>query len=201
VEDSSSFGLELLEVRLEPFRLQLVGYFGGPGDYLAAFVSPSSPDTLLAREGHHFENLGLILKSFAVKNVAVDDIDPRPVFEAAAFAVLEDEKTGTAVVLDSRICKLTGTRLAIFHLVTENVQTSGLREGEKFSAEGSTYCIERIQLDPPEVVVARQTAGSSGTETRILHPIAADDGQDAGKSANSNPFPSRPPTELATNEK
>ncbi len=200
-EGGTPFGLELIDVKLEPYRLQLVGYFGGPGDYLAAFVSPDLPGTILAREGHRFENLGLTLKSFDVKKVAVDHIDVWPVCDVAALAVLEDEKTGADVVLDSRTRKLTDSRLAVLHLLVEDVQTSELHEGDTFSAEGSTYRIERIQLDPPEVVVARQTAGLPQPETRILRPIARNAGQVAGQSAKSKLFSARPPTGLATDDK
>ena len=68
-------GFELLEIKREPYRLQLAGYYGAPGGYTAAFVSPGSPDTWLAREGHRFEALGLILKEFALKKVRTEKGD------------------------------------------------------------------------------------------------------------------------------
>jgi hypothetical protein len=201
VEGGIPPGLGLIEVKLKPYPLQLVGYFGGPGNYLAAFVSPDSPGTMLAREGHRFENLGLTLRSFTVGKVAVDHRDTWPVYEVAARAVLADEMTGADVVLDSRTRQLTGIRLAVFQLPVANARTAGLHEGDTFSAAGSTYRIERIQLDPPEVVVVRQTADRSHSETRTLRPITRQTGQVAGQSAGSKLIPASPPAGLATNDK
>lgn len=96
------FDPKLLEVKIAPCPLQLAGYLGEAGDYLAVFVSPGQPGTLLARRGHRFEPLGLVLRDFAVRKVAVDHEDAWPVYEVAGFAVLQDEKTGAELVLDSR---------------------------------------------------------------------------------------------------
>lgn len=72
------FGVELLAVKREPFRLQLVGYVGTPGDYVGAFVSSQVPETLLARSGRRFAQLGLALKSLEVRKVDASSwIPPR----------------------------------------------------------------------------------------------------------------------------
>lgn len=196
-DGGAPFGLELLDVRLEPYRLQLVGYFGEPGDYLAAFVSPSQPETLLARNGRRFEQLGLTLKSFDVKKVVVGHTDAWPVYDVAALAVLLDEKSGAEVVLDSRARKLTDTPLAVLRLVGDGNMPRTWREGDTFSDDTDTYRIERIQLDPPEVVVARQTPGLPLPETRILRPVGKDGAQLAGQPARAGKFPAPPKTGLA----
>lgn len=193
-----AFGLELLDVQLEPYRLQLAGYFGEPGDYLAAFTSPNLPETMLARSGRRFEQLGLTLRSFEVKKVVVAHTDAWPVYDVAALAVLLDEKTGEEVVLDSRARKLTDTPFARLRLTTAGGAPRTLHEGDSFSDETATYRIERIQLDPPEVVVAKQTPGLPLPETRILRP-AGQDGGVAGKGVKAKPFPVPPKTGLATN--
>ncbi len=172
------FGLELLAVRLEPYRLQLLGYFGVPGDYLVAFVSPQSPETLLARAGRRFDQLGLTLKSFDVRKVTVESSEPGPVYDVAALAVLMDEQTGAEVVLDSRSRKLTDTPLAVFKLPGIAGKSHELHEGDTFAFDGATYRIERIQLDPPEVIVTRTMPGLPVPEMRVLHPTA----QLAGKT-------------------
>lgn len=192
------FGLELLDVMFEPYRLQLVGYFGEPGDYLAAFTSPSQPETLLARSGRRFEQLGLTLKSFDVRKVEVAHTDAWPVYDVAALAVLFDEKSGAEVVLDSRARKLTATPLAVLRSVAAGAAPRTLHEGDTFSDDTGSYRIERIQVDPPEVVVARQTPGLPLPETRILRPAGKDGGQLAGKPAPPKNFPAPPKTGLAT---
>ncbi len=163
-------GLELLAVKLEPYRLQLLGYFGEPGDYLAAFGGAQSPETLLARPGRRFDQLGLTLKSFDVRKITIECGEAGPVYDVAALAVLRDEQTGAEVVLDSRTCKLTDMPLAVFKLPGVGGKQRELHEGDTFVDEGATYRIERIQLDPPEVVVARTTPGLPVPEMQVLRP-------------------------------
>jgi hypothetical protein len=198
-EGGGPFGLELLDVKFEPYRLQLVGYFGEPGDYLAAFVSPNQPETLLARSGRRFEQLGLTLKSFEVRKVEVPHTDPWPVYDVAALAVLFDEKSGAEVVLDSRARKLTDTPLAVLRLAATGSTPRTLREGDMFSDDSGTYRVERIQVDPPEVIVARQTPGLPVPETRLLRPVGKEGMQVSGKPAPARKFPAPPKTGLATN--
>jgi hypothetical protein len=100
--DGAKDGLELPGVRRQPYRLQLVGYLGEAGNYLAAFTSPRLPETLLARPGCHFAELGLTFRSLDVRQVIAGHNEAGPVWEVAAFAVLHDEASGTEVVLDSR---------------------------------------------------------------------------------------------------
>jgi hypothetical protein len=89
----------------EPLRLQLTGYFGTPGNYLVVLVSSESGETLLARVGRRFPELGLILANFEVKKVPVEHGEPWPVYDVVGFATLRDEHTGTEVVLDTRAGK------------------------------------------------------------------------------------------------
>ncbi|MDI1249920.1 MAG: hypothetical protein PSV13_13735 [Lacunisphaera sp.] len=209
------FGLELLAVQQEQFRLQLAGYFGAPGDYLVAFTSPARPETLFARAGRRFADLGLTLKSFDVKKIVVEPGEARPVFDVAALAVLTDDRTGGEVVLDSRVRKYSDTPLAVLQMVSGGPRRE-VREGDTFADETSTYRIERIQLDPPEVVVARTTPGLPQPETRILRPLPAvaqqtvgqtpagqqaGTGQPAGKAGKTQVFPPHPAKGLATSGK
>jgi hypothetical protein len=198
-EAGASFGLELLEVRQEQYRLQLAGYCGEPGDYLAVFVSPELPGTLLARAGRRLENLGLTLKRIALEKIPVEHGDAWTVYDVAARAVLADDQTGDDVVLDSRTRKFTGTPLAVLQPLAGG-QPRELREGDAFVDGDSTYRIERIRLDPPEAVVARATPDRPQPETRVLHPAPARDGLSAN-GAQSHPFPDRSARELAASGK
>lgn len=196
-DGGAPFGLELLDVKFEPYRLQLVGYFGEPGDYLAAFVSPNQPETWLARSGRRFDQLGLTLKSFDVRKIVVAHTDAWPVYDVAALAVLFDEKSGTEVVLDSRARKLTDTPFVVLRLVADGSAPRTLHEGDTFSDDTGSYRIERIQVDPPEVAVARQTPGLPLPETRILRPAGKDGAQAAGKPPQPKKLPAPPKTGLA----
>lgn len=169
-----SFGLELLAVKREPFRLQLVGYVGAPGDYVAAFVSEQTPETLLARAGKRFDQLGLALKSFEIRRVNLAPNASRPIYDVAAIATLFDERAGAEVTLDSRGPTLTDTPLAVLRrTVDANARPRVLRQGDTFEQDEATFRIEHIQLDPPEVVVARHAPGLPTPELRVLKPEAA----------------------------
>ncbi|MBA4138556.1 MAG: hypothetical protein C0518_14720 [Opitutus sp.] len=192
------FGLELLDVKRELYRLQLVGYVGAPGDYVAAFVSPKLTETLLARSGKRFEELGLALASIDVRKINVSDDPGMPAYDIAAIATLRDEQTGTEVTLDSRARKFTDTPLAVLRLGA-GLKPREVREGDVIEEESATYRIERIQLDPPEVVVAKQVAGLPYPETRVLKPIAGE--KLTKKSPAVAPrFQSRRQSEVAASE-
>lgn len=183
------FGVELLAVKREPFRLQLVGYVGTPGDYVGAFVSSQVPETLLARSGRRFAQLGLALKSLEVRKVDVSPQTPRALHDVAAVAVLQDERTGEDVTLDTRGPRLTDTPLAVFRLPGESKgKPRELHEGDTWQQGDATYRIERIQLDPPEVVVARQTPALPHPELRVLKPEGAAGGLAAGTAASAPRF-------------
>lgn len=165
------FGLELVAVKREPFSLQLVGYVGAPGDYTAAFVSAQSPETLLARSGKRFDQLGLALKSFDIRRIPLDPRAAQPIYDVAAVATLHDERSGTEVTLDTRGPKLTDTPLAVLRVVADaKGKPRVLHQGDTFQQDDATFRVEHIQLDPPEVVVAKQTAGLPYPETRVLKP-------------------------------
>ena len=196
-ESQLAFGLELIDVQRELYRLQLVGYVGSPGDYVAAFVSPKLPETLLARSGKRFDELGLALASVDVRKINVSDDPARPAYDVAAIATLRDLQTGAEVTLDSRERKFTDTPLALLRLGT-TPKPREVRVGDVLLESDATYRVERISLDPPEVVVAKTVTGLPYPETRVLKPTAP------GKLAKKAPAPAerfRPKSEagVATN--
>jgi hypothetical protein len=164
------FGVEVLDIKRELFRLQLVGYYGVPGEYAAAFTSSRQPETLFGRAGQSFGKLGLKLMDFQLRKVPVSNVDRLPVFEVAAFALVADEQTGGIVELDSRTRKFTDTAVVV--LRPEGAAGAGreLHEGETLDVNFTTYKIERIRLDPPEVVIAKTEPGLLQPETRLLKP-------------------------------
>ncbi|HWA24702.1 MAG TPA: hypothetical protein VG734_03430 [Lacunisphaera sp.] len=165
-------GPELLQVQRQPYRLQLVGYFTSADGYLAAFASPLQPDTLLARPGGRFEELGLVFRRFEMRKVAVGRNEAGPVSEVTGVAVLYDERAGTEVELDSRTRRFTDTALAVIRLPGVRGQTRELIEGDSLSFAGATYRVTRIQFAPPEVVIIENAPGLSNPEEKTLRPAA-----------------------------
>lgn len=168
-ENEPSSHLELLAVRLAPYRLQLVGYVGAPGDYRAAFASPHLPETWLAREGWRHAQLGLTLKNFTVGRISRSDTDGEPAVDVVATAVLADEVSGELVTLDNRRRKLTDIPLAVLRLEGQPARSLELREGDRFMDARTLYQVKRIRLDPPEVVVVGAAPDSARPETHVLH--------------------------------
>lgn len=172
-EGDAAFGLELLAVKREPYRLQLAGYFGAPGNYLGAFVSHLVPETLLGRAGKRFAQLQLALLSLEIRKFDLASDEPVAAYEMAAVAVVHDEQAGADVTLDSRAPTYTETPLAVLRLGL-GAEAREYHEGEILREAAATYRIERIQLDPPEVVVARELPGLPHPELRLLRPPAAE---------------------------
>lgn len=168
----TSLSLQLLAVKPEAYRLQLAGYFGHADDYLGAFVSSQTAATLLARAGHRFAALGLTLKNFDVRTVLLAENEAGPVYEAAALAVLHDEQTGAEVVLDSRRPLFTDNLLAVFRLPGEAGAARELREGDSFAIADAVYRVERIRLEPAEVVLSRNAPSLPAPELSVLRPSA-----------------------------
>jgi hypothetical protein len=162
----------LLAVKPEAYRLQLAGYFGAPDDYLAVFTTPRSTGTILARPGHRFADLELTFGNFEVRKVLVAEAEFGPVYEVAALAMLLDEQSGREVVLDSRKQRLADRAVAVFQLPDEADGRRELREGDTFAEAGSVCRIERIQLEPAEVLVSRTAPGMPAAELIVLRPTA-----------------------------
>ena len=192
-------GLELLSVKRELYRLQLAGYFGGPGSYTAIFTTPKSSGTRRARVGGRFADLDLALKQFSVRRVAREPENKNPIYEMAAFAELEDERTGATVTLDSCGQKFSDSPVAVVKFPVIDAAEREVRAGEEFSDHGSLFRIESVQYDPAEVVVTRRSAPAAPVETEVLHLKPR--GPGVAETANAKSILSRPATGIATNTK
>jgi hypothetical protein len=143
-------GVELVEVKREPFRLQLVGYVGGEGRYLGTFENPFTSEVYLAGPGRELPELGLVVTEVSVRRgaaLAADGAGPAPV---VATAVVRDLRTGGSLSLTAGERTDTDELYAV--LTDENDDEMGPRElrcGEEFERADHTYRIERLELDPP----------------------------------------------------
>jgi len=86
-------------VRPTAFRLQLVGFVGGEGNYLGTFENLGTTEHILARGGRALPELGLTIRDFQVKSVRRESADSMAANELVATAVVRDERTGADVVL------------------------------------------------------------------------------------------------------
>jgi hypothetical protein len=159
--DEAQSDLELLEVRREPFRLQLVGYAGEPGELRGIFLDVPKCETVIGRAGDHFASCGLLVKRLVVMRGDAARGDGAETGEPMAVATVADEATGSEIVLTSRERRLSGMLLALVASRRTPSVHRELREGESVALDNASYWVKRIDADPPRVVIADVAAGGA----------------------------------------
>lgn len=162
--------LELLEVRRGPFRLQLVGYAGRADDLRGIFANSNTGETLIARGGEHLAGQALTVKSLGLDCPGARTDRSAATGDLVATAIVADESTDEEVVLTNREKCLTGVPIGMFTSRKTPGFRRELREGESIALNGVNYCIERIDLQPTQVVVAYAARGESEPRLRTFTP-------------------------------
>lgn len=183
-EPAEPFGLELVAVRPEPFRLQLVGYVGGEGNWRGMFEDVVSGEVVLASAGRRLPKLGLAIERLEVRAQPVAFADSMTTRQRVATAVVRDERTGNEIALTHRERTFTRTLSALVAAEGETAARE-VRVGETFKAGLATYRIERIELTPPAVEVTKESPTLAQPERRTLAPREADEPEPAEKANNS----------------
>ncbi|MGH7947408.1 MAG: hypothetical protein ACREH8_21245 [Opitutaceae bacterium] len=168
-----SFGLELITIRPEPFRLQLIGYVGGEGNWRGMFQNLVTSQVFLASGGHRVPSLALTVRSL--------DVSPHPIRlgesmttrQRVATAVVRDEKAGQDITLTHRERVFTGTVFAFVTAPGEKA-TREVRSGDMFKIGEATYRIEKIETTPPAVEVVKESPTLSQPDRRVLTPREVD---------------------------
>src|SRR5687767_8983350 len=97
-----SYGLDLVAVRPEPFRLQLIGYVGGEGNWRGMFQNLVSGHVFLASGGHRVPNFALTVRSLDVSPHPIRMGESMTTRQRVATAVVRDDKTGNEITLTHR---------------------------------------------------------------------------------------------------
>lgn len=176
------FGLELASVRPEPYRLQLIGYAGGEGDWRGTFQNVLTGEVFLASAGRRVANLALSIKLLEVKSAEIKLPDSMATRQRIAIAVVHDDKTGKDVMLTHRERRFTGGLSAFVALPGDSV-TREVREGETFSIGAASYRVDKITLAPANVEVTKESPNLSQPDHRTLTP------RDGDEPAESSPVP------------
>jgi hypothetical protein len=177
-EDASeAFGLELVAVRPEPFRLQLIGYVGGEGNWRGTFQNVLSGEVFLAAAGRRVPNLALSIRSLEVKRQPVMLPESMTTMQRVATAVVRDEKARRDITLTHRERHYTGT---VFAFVAEPGETAAreVRTGDAFKIGDATYRIDRIETTPPSIEVTKESPTLVQPDRRTLAPREADSPED-----------------------
>ena len=168
-----SFGIELVSVRPEPFRLQLFGHAGGEGNWRGMFQNVLTGEVLVAPSGKRLPSLNLTIKSVDVSFQPIKIADSMTTNQRVASAVIRDEKTNRDITLTQRERYYTGT---VFAFVAEPGQTATreVRSGDLFTIGDATYKIETIETTPPSVAVVKESPSLSQPDRRVLTPRESD---------------------------
>ena len=168
------FGLELVVVRPEPFRLQLIGYVGSEGDWRGTFQNLTSGEIFLAAAGRRVPNLALSITRLNVETVEVRVPASMTTRQRIATAVVHDDRTGADVTLTHRERHFTGG-LSAFVARAGDTATREVRDGETFTLGDASYHIDQIQLTPSSVEVTKESPALAQPDHRTLTPREAED--------------------------
>ena len=172
-EAEEPFGLELVSVRPEPFRLQLIGYVGEEGNWRGTFENAISGEVFIAAAGRRVPDLALSIVSLDVRTVPVILPDSMPTQQRIATAVVRDERTGREVTLTHRERRLTGGLTALV-APPGDAAPRELRQGETFKLGAASYRIDKIQLAPPGAEVTKESPSLAQPDRRTLTPRESD---------------------------
>jgi hypothetical protein len=168
------FDVELVSVRQEPYRIQLVGYAGDGSDYIAHLEVAELGTIVLGRPGVSYpaEKGDFTLRSLDVRRVTTNTGDSMPVVETVGFAVILDGRTGREVTLTTRERLMLPRLQCVLRTRVQPVEEHILREGMKVTVNGHDYVVVQLSLHPSQAVVSRRPPNSiGGAETRTLTPV------------------------------
>ncbi len=168
------FGLELVAVRPEPFRLQLIGYVGTDGDWRGTFQNVATGEVFLASAGYRVDKLALRIISLDVHPVDIALPKSMTTRQRVATAVIQDERAKREVTLTHRERQFTGGLSAFVALPGETAARE-VRERETFRIGDASYHIEKIQLAPPNIDVTKESPALAQPDHRTLTPRESDD--------------------------
>jgi hypothetical protein len=166
------FGVELVEVKQTPYRIQLVGYLGTAGDYLITFEDVTTRDTILARVGRTYDRAGFRVVSFSVDRVAAETRDSNITIVNVATAVIYDLREEREVTLTDQRRLMNEELTAVLRSTTDARQVFEVEQGSSVTVGADTFTVVSIEAEPAAVVIERQATDEAPSLTRRLTPTA-----------------------------
>lgn len=161
-----TFGIELVSVRRELFRIQLVGFAGAGAEARGIFENRETGEVVVAGAGDGFPRQGFVVESFSLQRREVQLPESMRVPRTVAVAVIRDERIGARIELTSNERTL-GSGLIARVIAGEMEEIREVRTGETITVDDVAYRIERVQEDPPLIEVTR-VAEVEATERRVV---------------------------------
>jgi hypothetical protein len=172
-EQQEAFGLELIAVHPEPFRLQLIGFVGGEGKWRGMFQNVGSGEVFLGSSGQRVPNLQLSIRNFDVVQQDIRAGESMTTKQRVATAVIRDEKNNRDVTLTHRDRVFTGTLFA-FVAATGETAAREVRTGDTFKLGEASYRVDKIVLEPPTIEVTKEAPSLTQPDQRVLTPREVD---------------------------
>ena len=191
------FGLELVDVRPRPYRLQLVGYAGETGNYVAYFEYIPTGTLILARENKVLVEAGVKVLSFELRQMEIEQEGSMPVFEKIGVARLLDYESGEELFLTNVETKIFSDLEARVRAVATG-QVYLVREGSQVELDNGYYVVGDLSGDPEEAMVTKISIDGDKRHSRLLTPIRSDDSLniDSEESRPISPFAIRPKSQV-----
>ena len=181
----SPFGISLITVERQSFPLQLVGYAGKAGDFMGIFQNEVTGEGIVAREGHRFEDLRLVIRSLEVRREDVIVPDSMPLRETVAVAEVWDDSANRLVRLSSSGWQWTDAPIAQVRLDSTGEERR-VRLGDRIEMNGASFDVRSVAALPPRVVVGKHHDDGTREEMTLTPEIPAET-QLEGDSPFSDP--------------
>lgn len=166
----TAFDLELLEVRLKPYKLQLVGYAGEQGSYVAYFENTATGEIVLLKVGQESPELGVRLTEFEERQVRTqNDEEDTPVLQSVGVAKLDDYSSGVEMSLTNLETKMFSDLEAKVRLLPAGV-IRYVQEGSRLELESGDYVIEDLSADPQEAMITKISKDGDRRFSRTIKP-------------------------------
>jgi len=164
----SPFGMRLVGVEPELYRLQIVGYAGYDGDEFGIFQNEKTGEGIVARAGERFDDLGLEIRTFDVRREDLIVPHSMPLREIVGVAEVFDRNTNQLVRLSSGGRRWTNSPIAEVKSSTTR-EVRRVQAGDRIDWESDQFEILTVGLEPTEVLVPKINENGV-TETQLLKP-------------------------------
>ncbi len=187
------FDLELLEVRPRPYRLQLVGYAGEPGTFVAYFEYAPTGELVLMREGEELSEFGVKLVSFKEETIRILSEESMEVVQDVGVARLLDFSTDQEISLTNRETKMFSDLEARLR-DARNGAIYVAKTGNRLEFESGDYVIGDLSATPEQATITKVSKDGSRSFSRTLslRPTTEIPPRDDSTQSSSNPFAPRP---------
>ncbi len=160
--------LELLQVRRGVFRVQLVGYAGGPDGLRGIFADTTSGETAVGRCGERLAGPQVTVRRLRLERRQTEANGDTAERETAAIAVVVEDGADREIELTTRGPCLAGAPVGLFGSRRVREFRREARAGESFTVNGASYWVEQIDLRPPQAVVACAPGAGTGPPIRTV---------------------------------